>query len=81
MVSSNSRCSNHCHHPPPPKKKERLLVLKIIPSMMADQLTHRMDEFVYQAVVDPKFLNKDVRNVLNKEPIVLPLWDPMGALA
>ncbi|KKY35778.1 putative cysteine proteinase 1 [Diaporthe ampelina] len=40
-----------------------------------------MDEFVYQAVVDPKFLNKDVRNVLNKEPIVLPLWDPMGALA
>ncbi|KAG6367756.1 hypothetical protein INS49_001951 [Diaporthe citri] len=40
-----------------------------------------MDEFVYQAVVDPKFLSKDVRNVLNKEPIVLPLWDPMGALA
>ncbi|KAK2600447.1 hypothetical protein N8I77_009977 [Diaporthe amygdali] len=40
-----------------------------------------MDEFVYQAVVDPKFLSKEVRNVLNKEPIVLPLWDPMGALA
>lgn len=41
----------------------------------------RLDEFVYQAVVDPKFLSREVRNVLNKEPIVLPLWDPMGALA
>lgn len=40
-----------------------------------------MDEWVYQAVVDPKFLSKDVRSVLDKEPIVLPLWDPMGALA
>ncbi|KAJ9155624.1 hypothetical protein NKR23_g1856 [Pleurostoma richardsiae] len=40
-----------------------------------------MDEFVYQAVVDPKLLSKEVRDVLKKEPIVLPLWDPMGALA
>lgn len=40
-----------------------------------------MDEFVYQAVVDPRFLAKKVRDVLGKEPIVLPLWDPMGALA
>ncbi|KAI1379702.1 peptidase C1B, bleomycin hydrolase [Hypoxylon crocopeplum] len=40
-----------------------------------------MDEFVYQAVVDPRFLAKKVRDVLNKEPIVLPLWDPMGSLA
>ncbi|KUI59880.1 Cysteine proteinase 1, mitochondrial [Cytospora mali] len=40
-----------------------------------------MDEFVYQAVVDPKFLSREVRDVLNKEPIVLPLWDPMGSLA
>ncbi|KUI63962.1 Cysteine proteinase 1, mitochondrial [Cytospora mali] len=40
-----------------------------------------MDEFVYQAVVDPKFLSREVRGVLNKEPIVLPLWDPMGSLA
>lgn len=40
-----------------------------------------MSEFVYQAVVDPKFLSKEVRDVLKKEPIVLPLWDPMGALA
>lgn len=40
-----------------------------------------MDEFVYQAVVDPRFLSREVRDVLNKEPIVLPLWDPMGSLA
>ncbi|KAJ4386808.1 bleomycin hydrolase [Gnomoniopsis smithogilvyi] len=40
-----------------------------------------MDQFVYQAVVDPRFLGKEVRKVLDQEPIVLPLWDPMGALA
>ena len=40
-----------------------------------------MDDFVYQAVVDPRFCSKEVRDVVKKEPIVLPLWDPMGALA
>lgn len=55
--------------------------VEIISGMVTDLMMPRMDEFVYQAVVDPKFLSKDVRNVLNKEPIVLPLWDPMGALA
>ncbi|KAK3365160.1 peptidase C1B, bleomycin hydrolase [Lasiosphaeria ovina] len=40
-----------------------------------------MSEFVFQAVVDPKFLSKDVREVLDSEPTVLPLWDPMGSLA
>jgi bleomycin hydrolase len=40
-----------------------------------------MDEFVYQAVVDPAFVSADVRKVLDKSPISLPLWDPMGALA
>ena len=40
-----------------------------------------MDEFVYQAVVDPRFLARRVRDVLGKEPVVLPLWDPMGRLA
>ncbi|KAI1742054.1 peptidase C1-like family protein [Xylaria scruposa] len=40
-----------------------------------------MDQFVYQAVVDPRLLSREVRDVLKKEPIVLPLWDPMGALA
>lgn len=40
-----------------------------------------MDEYVYQIVVDPGFVDKEVRDVLNSEPVVLPLWDPMGALA
>jgi bleomycin hydrolase len=40
-----------------------------------------MDEFVYQAVVEPRFVSKEVMDVLNSEPLVLPLWDPMGALA
>jgi bleomycin hydrolase len=40
-----------------------------------------MDEFVYQAVVEPRFVSKNVRDVLGTKPKVLPLWDPMGALA
>jgi bleomycin hydrolase len=40
-----------------------------------------MSEFVFQAVVDPKFLSKEVRDVLQSEPVVLPLWDPLGSLA
>ncbi|KAA8635292.1 hypothetical protein SMACR_01602 [Sordaria macrospora] len=40
-----------------------------------------MDEFVYQAVVDVNFLGREVKDVLGQEPIVLPLWDPMGSLA
>ncbi|KAL8851960.1 MAG: hypothetical protein Q9221_003171 [Calogaya cf. arnoldii] len=40
-----------------------------------------MDEFVYQAVVDPRFVGSDVKDVLKQEPKMLPLWDPMGALA
>lgn len=40
-----------------------------------------MDEFVYQAVIDPKFVDSKVRDVLGSEPTVLPIWDPMGALA
>ncbi|KAK4693913.1 bleomycin hydrolase, partial [Lecanoromycetidae sp. Uapishka_2] len=40
-----------------------------------------MDQFVYQAVVDPKFVSKEITDVLKKEPKMLPLWDPMGALA
>lgn len=46
--------------------------------VMSDQW---MDEFVYQAVIDPRFLGKEVRDVLKMNPIVLPLWDPMGSLA
>lgn len=47
--------------------------------VMSDQW---MDQFVYQVVVDPKFVSKEVRDVLEKgKKRVLPLWDPMGALA
>jgi bleomycin hydrolase len=40
-----------------------------------------MDEFCYQAVIDKSILGKAVKDVLKQEPKVLPLWDPMGALA
>ena len=40
-----------------------------------------MDEFVYQAVVEPRFVSREVRDVLKMKAKVLPLWDPMGALA
>merc|ERR1711881_668133 len=40
-----------------------------------------MDEFVYQAVVDPAVVSKEVNDVLKQKPKVLPLWDPLGALA
>ncbi|KAJ4145812.1 hypothetical protein LMH87_004645 [Akanthomyces muscarius] len=39
------------------------------------------DEFLYQAVVDAEFLGEDVRKALESEPVVLPLWDPLGSLA
>lgn len=40
-----------------------------------------MDAFVYQAVIDPQFVSKEIRDVLKMKPKMLPLWDPMGALA
>ncbi|KAL8942935.1 MAG: hypothetical protein Q9211_001185 [Gyalolechia sp. 1 TL-2023] len=40
-----------------------------------------MDEFVYQTVVDPRFVDKAVREVLKQKPTMLDPWDPMGALA
>ena len=39
------------------------------------------DQFVYQAVVDQKYLNKDELKALKAKPIVLKPWDPMGSLA
>lgn len=38
-------------------------------------------EYVYEVVVDKKFLSDDVMQVMQQEPVVLPAWDPMGALA
>lgn len=40
-----------------------------------------MDQFVYQAVVEPRFVGREVKDVLGMKPKVLNLWDPMGALA
>ena len=39
------------------------------------------DQFVYQAVVDKKYLNEAELKALKEEPIVLKPWDPMGSLA
>lgn len=38
-------------------------------------------EFVYEVVVDKKFLPSDVLDVMQQEPTTLPAWDPMGSLA
>ncbi|KAL8789804.1 MAG: hypothetical protein Q9195_006638 [Heterodermia aff. obscurata] len=46
--------------------------------VMADRW---MDEFCYQAIVDPEVVGQEVRDVLGQRAMVLPLWDPMGALA
>lgn len=37
-----------------------------------------MDEFCYQAVVDPSVVSTSTREILKQKPKVLPLWDPMG---
>ncbi|MDO4912620.1 MAG: C1 family peptidase [Lactobacillus sp.] len=39
------------------------------------------DSFVYQAVIDKKYLSEALQKEYDKEPIVLAPWDPMGALA
>lgn len=38
-------------------------------------------EYVYEVVVDKRFLTDDVLEVMQQDPIVLPAWDPMGSLA
>ena len=39
------------------------------------------DEYNYQVVVHKDYLTKELKNELDKEPVVLPPWDPMGSLA
>jgi bleomycin hydrolase len=39
------------------------------------------DEFVFEIAVPRSALPQDLRDALEQEPIVLPAWDPMGALA
>ncbi len=39
------------------------------------------DEFLYQVVINKKYVSQKTVKLLNKKPIVLPPWDPMGSLA
>lgn len=39
------------------------------------------DDHVFQVVINKKYLSKDDLDDFNIEPIVLPIWDPMGSLA
>ena len=39
------------------------------------------DEYVYQVVVDKKYLTDEQRAALQEQPVVLAPWDPMGSLA
>ncbi|KAJ8266287.1 hypothetical protein GJAV_G00128700 [Gymnothorax javanicus] len=38
-------------------------------------------EYVYEVVVDKKFVSEEVLKVMNKEPRELPAWDQIGSLA
>ncbi|MCL4134543.1 UNVERIFIED_CONTAM: hypothetical protein GTU68_065501 [Idotea baltica] len=38
-------------------------------------------EFVFEVVVDKRFVPKEVLDVFGEKPVVLPAWDPMGSLA
>lgn len=38
-------------------------------------------EYVFEVVVDKSLVSEEIQNILKQEPIVLPAWDPMGALA
>lgn len=39
------------------------------------------DEFLYEVMISKKHLSPELLEVLNTEPVALPPWDPMGALA
>jgi bleomycin hydrolase len=39
------------------------------------------NEYLYEIVINKKYLPKNVLDLLKKEPVTLPPWDPMGALA
>jgi bleomycin hydrolase len=39
------------------------------------------DEYVFEIAVPRSSLPEELRGALDQEPIVLPAWDPMGALA
>jgi len=39
------------------------------------------NEYIYEVVIDKKYLPKNILNIFNQKPIELNPWDPMGALA
>jgi bleomycin hydrolase len=39
------------------------------------------DEYNYEVVVEKRYLSPELQAILAKEPVPLPPWDPMGALA
>ncbi len=39
------------------------------------------DEYVYEVVINKKYLSDALKAALKKKPIVLPPWDPMGSVA
>ena len=39
------------------------------------------DEYLYEVAISKKYLPAEILAVLDTEPVVLPPWDPMGALA
>jgi bleomycin hydrolase len=39
------------------------------------------EEYVFEVVVNKNRLPDDLKAALEREPRVLPAWDPMGALA
>lgn len=39
------------------------------------------NEYVFEIVVDKSIVPKEVLDVFQQDPIVLPAWDPMGNLA
>jgi bleomycin hydrolase len=39
------------------------------------------ERYVYQAVINKKYLSEDQLKAWKKEPIILKPWDPMGSLA
>ncbi|XP_033123522.1 bleomycin hydrolase-like isoform X1 [Anneissia japonica] len=38
-------------------------------------------EYLYEVVIDKTYVPADVLAIMDQEPVVLPAWDPMGALA
>ncbi len=43
--------------------------------------TEWFKEYNFEVIVKKKYLSEEILKVLESEPIVLPPWDPMGALA